>query len=138
MIMKNIQLTVVLALVIFTFAFSGCTKDSSTSPDSTTRDSFIGNWLASPLKSTYDVTISADPNSSDGVFIANFNLIGFSYPPASASVSGNKITLDANQVIGSGITVNGSGTLSGTKITWTYTTFDGADLTTVNETYTKQ
>jgi len=136
--MKNFRLSIAIALLSCTIIFPGCTKDSSTTPDSTTRASFLGNWLASPTKSTYDVTISADPNSSNGVFIANFNLVGFSYPPASASISGNKITLDANQVIGAGITVNGSGTLSGTKILWNYTTFDGADLTTVKETYTKQ
>lgn len=136
--MKNTRLTFAIALMICTIAMTGCTKDSTTTTDSTTRDAFLGNWLSSPTKSTYDVKISADPNSSNGVFIANFNLIGFSYPPASAYVSGNKITLDANQVIGTGITVNGSGTLSGTKIVWTYTTFDGADLTTINETYTRQ
>ena len=136
--MKNFKLTVTIILLTCINLLPGCTKDPDTSPDSVTRASFLGNWLASPTKATYDVTISADPNSSDGVFIANFAQIGFSYAPASASVSGNKITLDADQEIGTGLVVNGSGILSGNKITWSYTTFDGADLTTIAETYTKQ
>ncbi len=125
-------------MVIATIALSGCVKDENTSADSVTRASYLGNWLVSPTKSTYAVKITADPNSSDGVFIENFALVGSSFPPASASVNGNKITLDDNQVIGTGLTIKGSGTLSGTQIKWNYTTFDGADLTTVNETYTKQ
>lgn len=136
--MKIIKLTLYLVILAMTVAWSGCTKDSNTSPDTTTRSEFLGQWVVTPTKFTYDVTISADPNSSNGVFISNFALIGLSYPPASAEINGNTIVLDANQVIGDGLIVNGSGTLSGTKIIWNYTTFDGADLTEVAETYTKK
>ena len=134
--MKN-KVIIAFLLLSLTAALAGCSKDSGTTPDPG-RAAFLGKWNVSPTKLTYEVTISEDPNSSNGVFISNFALIGTSYPPAGAVIKGTTITLDAGQVIGSGITVNGSGTLSGTKILWKYTTFDGADLTNVSETYTKK
>ncbi len=116
---------------------AGCTKDQEADPDPG-RPAFLGEWtVSSSLKLTYDVNVTADPNSSDGVFIHNFACIGWSDPPAGASIQGNKIILDANQVIGDGLTINGSGTLSGNRITWSYTLFDGADMITVSETYTR-
>ena len=130
----NILLTIALATML-----TGCTKDSGTTPDTGSRSSFLGKWLVTPTtKLTYEVNITTDPNSSNGVFISNFAGLGTSSIPASASVSGTSITLDANQVIGDGITINGSGSLSGTKIKWNYTLFNGADLINVSETYTKE
>lgn len=116
---------------------AGCTEDSDVNPDPG-RSAFLGEWtVTSSLKLTYDVNVTADPNTSDGVFIHNFAFIGWSDPPAGASIKGNKIILDANQVIGDGLTINGSGTLSGNRITWSYTLFDGADMITVTETYAR-
>jgi len=124
--------------LLFLALLSGCTEDSNITPDPG-RAAFLGDWtVTSSLKLTYDVTITEDPNSSNGVFIHNFACIGWSDPPASAEIQGAKIFLDANQMIGDGLTINGSGTLSGTRITWSYTLFDGADMITVTETYTKQ
>jgi hypothetical protein len=135
--MKTIQVTIFLATLVLTGILAGCTKESETSPDPG-RAAFLGKWNASPTKLTYEVTISEDPNSSDGVFISNFAFIGLSYPPAGATVKGTSIILDANQFIGDGLKVEGSGVLSGDKIIWNYTTFDGADLTHVAETYTRK
>jgi hypothetical protein len=134
--MKNSKAIIFFAVLCVIAGLTGCTKDSGTSDPG--RAAFIGDWMASPAKLTYDVKISEDPNSSNGVFIANFALIGFDDPPASAEISGSTIVLDANQVIGTNLVVNGSGVLNGTKITWNYTTFDGADLTEVTEIYTKK
>jgi hypothetical protein len=134
--MKTFNIIFILALVSLSFVFTGCTKDDST-PDSD-RSAYIGKWNVTPTKLTYEVTISEDPNTSNGVFISNFALIGSTYPPASAEVNGSSIVLDANQVIGDGLVVNGSGVFSGNKITWNYTIFDGADLTNVSETYTRK
>ncbi|HPS62714.1 MAG TPA: hypothetical protein PLK82_06615 [Bacteroidales bacterium] len=116
---------------------AGCTKDSGTQPDPG-RAAFIGDWtVTSSLKLTYDVTISEDPNSSTGVFIHNFADIGWSYAPAGAAIKGSKIVLDANQTIGDGLTISGSGTYSSSRISWSYTIFDGADMVTVTEIYTR-
>jgi hypothetical protein len=136
--MKNINVTFLIIILAITTALTGCTKDPETTPDAGTRSAFLGKWLVTPTKLTYEVNITADPNSVDGVFISNFAALGTASVPASAYIDGSSIILDANQVIGDGITVNGSGNLSGTKIIWNYTLFDGADLITVSETYTKE
>lgn len=126
-------------MLSLTIALAGCTKDSTT-PDTGTRSAFLGKWSVNETwtKLSYEVTISADPNSSNGVFISNFGGTGSSGIPAGAEVNGSSIILDANQVIGGGIKINGSGNLSGTKITWNYTLDDGATLIHAVATYTKQ
>jgi hypothetical protein len=135
--MKNISTTIFLATLILTIILPGCTKESDISPDPD-RAAFLGKWSVSRTRLTYEATISEDPNSSDGVFISNFADIGLSYAPAGAKIKGTSIILDTNQVIGDGLKVEGSGVLSGDKITWNYTTFDGADLTHESETYTRK
>lgn len=137
MTMKTTRLYTILSIVLLTILLQACAKDDSTTPDPG-RSAFIGTWVVTPVKASYEVTISADPNSSDGVFISNFYLIGQQYAPASASIKGSTITLDPDQVIGSGLTVNGSGVLSGNRITWSYTVYDGADLLTISEIYSKK
>ena len=117
---------------------SGCTKDSGPTDPDTGRDAFLGRWSVTETetKLTYEVVISADALSTDGVLISNFAGLGTSSVPAGASVSGTSITLDPNQVI-SGFTINGSGNLTGTKINWNYTMNNGADLITLIAVYTK-
>ncbi|MEI7727326.1 MAG: hypothetical protein WCK09_19600 [Bacteroidota bacterium] len=137
--MKNIKLIFALVVLSMTVALSGCTKETTT-PDSGTRSAFLGKWSVSETytKLSYEVTISADPNSTNGVFISNFAMTGSSSVPASAEINGSSIVLDANQVIGTGLTVNGNGNLSGTKINWNYTILDGATLFNAIAIYTKQ
>jgi hypothetical protein len=134
------QLTVLLAfMAISGLIFQGCTEKTDDPGTVVSRSSFLGKWTVSETKkgSTYEVNITADPVSADGVFISNFANLGYSVAPAGASVSGSKITLDPDQII-DGLIINGSGTLSGTKITLTYTINTGADLNTYYATYTKQ
>jgi len=101
---------------------------------------FLGKWsvIETWTKLTYEVNITADPGSNDGVFISNFANTGSSGIPAGATIAGTSIVLDANQVIGDGLIINGSGNLSGTKINWNYTLDDGADIIHAIATYTKQ
>jgi hypothetical protein len=138
-IMKTLKSFIYIVFLAVGFSLSGCTKDSST-PVTGTRDAFLGKWSVSETwtKLAYEVTISADPNSSGGVFIYNFANTGSSSMPAGAAIDGTSIILDANQVIGDGITINGSGNLSGTRITWNYTLNNGADLINAIAVYTKQ
>ena len=138
--MKNIKVTFSIAFLALTIILSGCAKDSATTPDAGTRAAFLGKWSVSETwtKLSYEVTISADPNSSDGVFISNFAQTGTSGTPASAAVNGSTILLDSPQVIGDGITIAGSGTLSGTKIVWHYTFDYQSNLINAIATYTKQ
>ena len=137
---KSIKL-LILTLFLFSGLFFGCAKDTGTTPDPTdARSAFLGRWSVSEIwtKLAYEVTISSDPNSLNGVFISNFANSGATSIPAGATVSGKTITLDPNQVIGEGWTINGSGNLSGTKINWNYTLSDGATLINAVAIYTKQ
>jgi hypothetical protein len=138
--MKNLKFIIAILGISMAFAMNGCVKDSDTTPDSGTRSAFLGKWSVSETwtKAAYEVTISADPNSTNGVFITNFANIGVSYPPAGAEIDGSSIILDPNQVIGDGITINGNGNLSGTKINWNYNLNDGANLINAIAVYTKQ
>jgi hypothetical protein len=138
--MKKIKLTFSIVFIALSIVLSGCAKDSDTTPDTGNRPAFLGKWSVSETwtKLTYEVNITSDPNSSDGVFIYNFANTGSSSTPATAAVKGTSIVLDANQVIGDGITIAGSGILSGTKINWNYTLDDGANLIQAIATYTKQ
>jgi len=117
---------------------AGCAKDSD-SDDGSDRDRFLGKWSVTETwtKLTYEVNITEDPGSPNGVFISNFAGTGSSGIPASAEVNGTTIVLDANQVISGGLIVNGYGTLSGSRISWNYTLDDGANLITAVATYTK-
>jgi len=137
--MQKARVLLLPLLLIFLF-ITGCQKDSSLAPNSDARAAFLGNWAVQEtwVKLSYEVTISADTSSKSGVLIYNFADIGFSYHPAKALISGNSITLDPNQVIGDGLTVNGSGTLSGTStIRWNYSISDGATQRQVVSTYTR-
>jgi hypothetical protein len=140
--MKSKLLTTLISAFLTTILLSGCTKET-TNPDpspSDARSAFLGNWSVNETwtKLTYTVTISADPNSTNGVFISNFANSGSSGIPAGAAVSGTSIELDPDQTIGDGWIINGGGSLSGTtKINWNYTINDGATLIYATAVYTK-
>jgi len=139
--MKNYKINIVLAFLVITFMLTGCTKEANPGPDPTdARSAFLGRWTVNETwtKLTYEVNITADPGSNDGVFISNFANTGSSGIPAGATIAGTSIVLDANQVIGDGLIINGSGNLSGAKINWNYTLDDGADIIHAIATYTKQ
>ncbi|MCX6284509.1 MAG: hypothetical protein NTW31_09775 [Bacteroidetes bacterium] len=137
--MKRVKALVFMVL-LSCLSFSGCEKESGPAPSSDARAAFLGNWSVQEtwVKLSYEVIVSADTSSKMGVLIHNFADIGFSYAPAKALVSGNSITLDPNQVIGDGLVINGSGTISGTSaIHWSYTISDGATQRQVSSIYSK-
>ena len=137
--MKNIKATNILLILVLIFAFAGCAKDSSTTP-TPSRDAFIGDWSVSETytRLNYEVTVFADPASTDGVLIRGFAGTLATDPYAGAVVSGTTITLDSNQVIGDGLKIEGSGIFSGKIITWNYTIDDGANLRHALAIYTKK
>jgi hypothetical protein len=136
----NKRVSILFLLVSLTvMIFQGCTEKTEDPVGGVTRSSYLGKWLVTETTkgSSYEVNITADPSSSDGIFISNFANLGYSVPPAGATVNGSTITLDPDQII-DGLKINGSGSLSGNKITLTYTINTGADLNTYYATYTKQ
>jgi hypothetical protein len=137
--MKSISLKFILLFLAVAASFTSCTKTEINPGPNDERAAFLGRWSVNETwtKLAYEVNITADPGSTDGVFISNFANTGSSGTPAGAVVAGSSIILDADQVIGEGLTINGSGNLSGSKIIWNYTLDNGADLIHAIATYTK-
>ncbi|MCK9204639.1 MAG: hypothetical protein M0P58_09440 [Bacteroidales bacterium] len=137
---KSISFTIP-CLFMLSCLFVSCAKDTGNNSDPTNaRAKYLGKWSVSEVwtKLSYEVTISADPNSESGVFIYNFANTGSSGTPAGALISGTTITLDPDQTIGEGWIVNGGGIYSNSKIIWNYTINDGATRIDATATYTKQ
>jgi len=131
------NIVVLLSLAILWFA--SCTDDPAPVPDDP-RTAFEGIWTVNETETrlTYEASIEPDPGStSGGVLIYNFANAGSMSNPAYAYVSGNTISLQANQVVGDGWVINGSGVLSGSTINWPYTLNDGANLHNITATFSR-
>ncbi len=131
-----------LFLVFLMLGLQACMKDSTDPDNSDARSKYLGRWSVSETwhKSSYEATILADSNSTGGIFIQNFaNTTAYTGNPAAGSISGNNISLYADQVIGDDWIINGGGTYDPEtgKITFNYTIFDGATLITATAIYTK-
>lgn len=127
-------------LILMITGFYACTDSDPAPAPTDPRQAFLGIWSVTETEArlTYEVNIVIDPQSQNGgVFIYNFANAGTSSNPAYAFVSGNTISLEVNQVIGDGWIINGSGSLSGSKINWPYTLNDGANLHHVSALFTK-
>lgn len=134
--MKKISLFIILIILSGIAFFDSCNPDENTNPNADARDNYLGTWRvqeAGKAKLTYEVQISADPNNSTQVLIGNF--YNFGIEPY-ALVTSSNITVPS-QSFGKFVQVYGSGTLSGSKITWTYYVNNGADLDTIHSVYTK-
>lgn len=126
-------------LALLVLGFSACTTDPAPTPTDP-RQVFLGVWSVTETETrlTYEVNIELVPQSQNqGVFIYNFANTGSSSNPAHAFVSGSTITLEVNQVIGEDWIINGSGTLSGSRINFPYTLNDGANLHNISAVFTR-
>ena len=129
-------LTVVIALA---FSLNSCKSDNGPDPTpSDPRSNFTGTWSVYeiPTKMNYQVEISLNTTTTDGVLILNFGNPGYGNP-AYAKVSGNTITLDSGHTVGADWVISGSGTRSNDKVSWNYSISDGANTTSYIATYTK-
>ncbi len=126
--------------LILVLGFLSCNPDDDIIVDPVDdRDKFFGTWSVneSCFKSNYTVTISADPNNSAQVLLANFGNPGPSYQAVVGLVAGSKIFV-TNQVIGDGWTINGTGNLQGTQIiNWTYTLVIGGNSLSCTSEYVR-
>ena len=127
------------AIIALTFSLTSCTKDNGPDPTpSDPRNNFTGTWSVyeTPTKMNYQVEITLNTATADGVFIQNFGNPGYGNP-AYARVSGNNITLDSDYTVGTDWVISGSGTRNNDKINWNYSISDGANTTSYVATYTK-
>ena len=140
--MKKTAVTAWAVLVLFQMALTSCQTDS-TGPDPVdSRSNFLGVWTVNEnwTKLTYEVSITSNPSSSDGVFIENFAGSGAGVKTL-ATVSGINITISPlPQTLSNGwIIDSGSGGLQGTtKINWNYVFNDLANTYTAIAVYTKK
>jgi len=92
----------------------------------------------SSKKATYEVTILIDSANSNGVLIANFAGAGQNVK-AVAFLTGNTLSLTNNELLSNEWIVNGSGMVTGTtRIDWSYSIDDGANLTSVKAVFMKK
>jgi hypothetical protein len=132
----------ILHLSLFSFGaivlLSACAKTDPEPSPTDARSKFTGQWNVTETKKklSYQVNITADASSSSEVHIDNFGDFG---ARASASVSGNTITLRSNQTLGTVLVISGGGTYSSSSntIVWSYTYTDQADQQTVSAIYSR-
>jgi hypothetical protein len=120
--------------------FSGCTKNNPEPSPTDPRSVFLGQWNVRDIKKklNYQVYISADASASNKISIKSFG----DFDPnssASAATSGNEITLEPNQTLGTVRIIGGKGTYnsSSNTIAWSYSYNDGADQPPVSEIYSR-
>jgi len=140
--MKKLTKAAWAVLLLLQIGLSSCQTESVTPDPFDARANFIGVWTVNEnwTKLTYEVAITSDPSSSDGVFIENF-AGACSGVKTQATISGNNITISPlPQTLSTGwIIDNGSGGLQGTtKINWNYVFNDLANTYTAIAVYTKK
>jgi hypothetical protein len=129
-----------LILITCMLFLCGCTESNTPEPSpADARAKFLGTWNVSEAKggkNFYQVTISADANSSDKIRMSNFGAFNAT---AIATVSGNTLTLLSNQQLSTVLLISGNGTYSTSTSTIliTYIYNDNADQVTVTAYYSK-
>lgn len=137
---KPIKSVIWLFAILIIATFTSCLPDDDLIVDDI-RDSFVGTWRfnESPLKSPetiYTVVITKDPGNTSQVLLRNFGNVG-NFQTAYGIVTQTRIAIPS-QTIASFI-ISGDGVLSGsTRMEWSYSINDGADLTTYSAVAEKQ
>ncbi len=148
--MKTIVKPGLLILIAWILLYPGCAPDNPSPTGTDNRAKYLGTWNVSESHSKsllygnlkldifYQVTISADPNSTTAVYISNFANAGQNVT-AHAETSGNSIYLSpSSQTLSTDWIVEGSGTISGSSpINWSYSINTGADLIYATAKYSK-
>jgi hypothetical protein len=128
--MKKQRKFFLMMLALMVLAFPACELEED-DPDGDLRDKFIGTWRfnESEAKSDlafYSVVISKDPGNSTQVLLRNFGNVG-NFHSAYGIVTASRITVTSQSM--ASIVVSGTGNMSSnTRMTWTYSINDGADL----------
>lgn len=118
--MKTLKLTI---LFFAALLFSSCNKEEVT-PTIEGMHSFVGTFAVAESTANgddnYDITINQSPTDKNGIEIANF--AGLLKKKVQAAVNGTVFTIpfQSFQSGTSKITVEGSGTLEGTSLKFTY------------------
>jgi hypothetical protein len=139
--MKTSHKLIIILLALLLPVFPSCELDEDGDPSGDLREKFTGTWRfnESEVKSTlafYNVLISIDPGNSSQVLLRNFANIG-NFHSAYGIVTTNRITIP-QQTIAS-LVVSGTGNLiNNSRMEWTYSVNDGADLISYSAVAEKQ
>ncbi len=131
----------IISSLLLILLLPGCTIEEDDPSLTDVRDKFTGTWKfnETELKNTmafYNVLIIKDVTNSSRVLLKNFGNLG-NFQQAYGIVTSGHITV-ATQNVGT-VTVSGTGTLSGsTRMNWTYSINDAADLKNYTAIATKQ
>ncbi len=130
---KNI-LRIVMISAITSIIINGCAKQDNVTLD---RDKFLGTWHVTSHHSdttiaateTWDLSIEpASAAAAEQIVMKNFNQTGAD-KTVYADVSGSNLTIPGTVVYLSGgagqETIEGTGSLSGSTLSFTYTSYDG-------------
>ncbi|MCX6252737.1 MAG: hypothetical protein NTX61_18535 [Bacteroidetes bacterium] len=129
-------------LVGLILLYSSCNKTNPEPSPTDSRAKFLGTWTVTETKKkqTYQVDISTGSGSSSQIAISNFaNYLAI----ATASVSGNTITLNSNQQLFNGSSyitlISGVGSYSSSTntIVMSYIYNDQANQYTINAIFSK-
>lgn len=128
-------------LILQVFLFS-CNTDTTTPDQTDARLTFVGVWSVNEnwTKLSYEVSITTDAATTDGVYIENFAGSGAGVK-THAKISGSSITIiPTPQALSNGWSItSGSGSMEGTtKINWNYVFNDEANTYTAVAVYTKK
>jgi hypothetical protein len=140
--MKKLTGAIWAVLLLVQVVLPSCQTETTPPDNVDIRADFLGIWTVKEnwTKLTYEVSITSDAGSSDGVYIENFAGSGAGVK-THASVSGTNITISPlPQTLSTGwIIENGSGVLQGTtKMHWNYMFNDLATPYTATADYTKK
>jgi hypothetical protein len=140
--MKKVPIFAWAILMVLQIALPSCQTEDTPPEPVDPRLNFLGIWSVNEnwTKLTYEVSITNDPGSSDGVYIENFAGSG-SGITTHALISGNNITISPlPQTISTDWKIlNGSGALQGTTIiNWTYKFTESANTYYATAVYTKK
>ena len=123
--------------VLLVVLLSGCALDEEVLPDDDAVSSYLGVWsvIDNEVKTiNYEVVISKNPGNSAEILLDNFAQSGDALV---GLVTGNTVTI-ANQTIGNGWTVSGTGRyISSSRLEFTYALTIGGDETNNSAIFTR-
>lgn len=133
--MKKIFYLLSTVVVLTVLSLSSC--DEPVVPDDTDpRDSYIYTWNCQEQSGlNYSVIVTADPNNSSQVLLANFHMFG-NDQKAKAIATTNNLTLPSQELCSN--TISGGGTLvNANKIDMKYYVNNHSTIDTITATYTR-
>ena len=126
------------AVILCTLLFTACEKTEDTGPNTSDRDKFLGSWSGSSTGTggtrNFNMTVTASNSASDQIILNNFDGVGTGNFIA-ANISGSSLSL-VSTLVGSD-RYDGTGSISGSTLSFTFTIDDGQTIENRSATATK-